>query len=274
MTTIRLCVAYDGTEFSGFQRQPSQRTVQGVLEDALSQVSGESIGLRGAGRTDAGVHALGQVVSFETTSLEGAEAPGMLMRAMPRYLPRDVAVVDAQAGPAGFDARLSARSRTYAYLLWCASSPHPLYRKYALCPRAELDPTLLTRSLRAVIGTHDFTSFGRVRSDQTPVRTIIEANAVNDGPFIRIRIVGESFLHQMVRSIVGTALEIAVGRKPVSWMADVLDARNRAAAGPVAPAHGLTLVDVGYPDISWPGRPELTWPWTDTVYVPGQRACA
>lgn len=278
MTTIRLCVAYDGTDFSGFQRQPSQRTVQGVLEDALSELAGEQVRTRGAGRTDAGVHALGQVVSFDqpgvSSALDGAEAPTMILRSMPKYLPRDVAVVDAQAGPDGFDARLSARSRTYAYLLWCASSPHPLYRKYALWPRADVDPVLLAQALRAVVGTHDFTSFGRVRSDQTPVRTITEANAVCDGPFVRVRVVGESFLHQMVRSLVGTALEIAVGRKPVSWMTEVLEARNRAAAGSVAPAHGLTLVDVEYPNVAWPERPALTWPWTDTVYVPGQRACA
>ncbi len=273
MTSLRLCVAYDGTDFSGFQRQPSQRTVQGVLESALGELMGEAVRVKGAGRTDAGVHALGQVVSFESSS-HGADAAAMITRAMPKLLPRDVAVVDAQPGPEGFNARADALSRTYAYLLWCAESPHPLYRKYAVWPRAEVDAGLLSKALRCVVGTHDFSSFARVREDQTPVRTLTEASAVADGPFVRVRIVAESFLHQMVRSIVGTALEVAAGRKPVSWMREVLEARDRAAAASVAPAHGLTLVDVGYPDAAWPQRPAITWPWTDVVYVPGQRACA
>lgn len=274
MTTLRMCVAYDGTDFSGFQRQPSQRTVQGVLETALSELAGAGVQVRAAGRTDAGVHALGQVVSFESSAL-GEDAPAMIiMRAMPKLLPRDVAVIDAQSGPEGFDARVHARSRTYAYLLWCSQSPHPLYRKYAVWPRAEVDAGLLSQALRCVVGTHDFSSFARVRDDQTPIRTVTEATAVADGPFVRVCVVAESFLHQMVRSIVGSALDVAAGRKPVSWMREVLEARDRAAAGSVAPPQGLTLVDVGYEDAPWPQRPGVTWPWTDVVYVPGQRACA
>lgn len=273
MTTLRLCVAYDGTDFSGFQRQPSQRTVQGVLEAALSELAGEAVRMKGAGRTDAGVHALGQVVSLESAALDG-DAPGMIMRAMPKLLPRDVAVVDAQSGPEGFDARADARSRTYTYLLWCSHSPHPLYSKYAVTPRTEIDASLLSQALRCVVGTHDFSSFARVRDDQTPIRTVTEAYAVADGPFIRVRMVAESFLHQMVRSVVGSALDVAAGRKPVSWMSEVLEAKDRAAAGSVARPHGLTLVDVGYDEAQWPDRPTVTWPWTDVVHVPGQRACA
>lgn len=273
MTTLRLCIAYDGTDFSGFQRQPSQRTVQGVLETALEELTGEPVCVKGAGRTDAGVHALGQVVSFASSALNG-DAPATIMRAMPKLLPRDVGVVDAQSGPEGFDARADARSRAYTYLLWCASSPHPLYSKYAVSPRTEIDASLLSQALRVVVGTHDFSSFARVRDDQTPIRTVTEAYAVADGPFVRVRVVAESFLHQMVRSIVGSALDVASGRKPVSWMTDVLEAKNRSAAGSVARPHGLTLVDVGYPDAPWPQRPIVTWPWTDVVHVPGQRECA
>jgi tRNA pseudouridine38-40 synthase len=193
---------------------------------------------------------------------------------MPGLLPKDLAVVDAQSGPEDFDARRHATSRTYVYLLWCAEAPHPLYRKYAVWPRTTVDACLLSKALQSLVGTHDFSSFARVREDQASVRTLVEASAVSDGPFVPIRIVGESFLHQMVRSIVGTALEVATGRKPVSWMSEVLQAADRAAAGPVAPAHGLTLVDVGYEDITWPRRPAVTWPWSDRVYVHGQRSCA
>jgi tRNA pseudouridine38-40 synthase len=266
-----MCVAYDGTDFSGYQAQPSQRTVQGVLESALAELAGQPLSVRAAGRTDAGVHALGQVVSADVPT---ALHPDAVFRAMPALLPKDVAVVDAQPSPDGFDARRSASSRTYMYLLWCTESQHPLYRKYAVWPRATVDAKKLSLALQPLVGTHDFSSFGRVRSDQTPNRTVLEANAVGDGPFVRIRIVGESFLHQMVRSIVGTALEIATGRKPVSWMAEALDARDRAAAGPVAPAHGLTLVDVGYQDLDWPRRPAVTWPWSDRVSIDEARSCA
>jgi tRNA pseudouridine38-40 synthase len=157
--------------------------------------------------------------------------------------------------------------------LWCADSPHPLYRKYAFRPRTSIDVCALSHALRAMVGTHDFTSFGRVRPDQSPVRTILEASAVADGPFVQIRLVGESFLHQMVRSIVGTSLEIAAGRRGPGWMRQVLEARDRAAAGPVAPAHGLTLVDVAYDDAPWPRRPEVTWPWSSRVYLEA-RSCA
>lgn len=271
MTLLRLCVAYDGTEFSGFQAQPSQRTVQGVLESALGELAGQTVRIKAAGRTDAGVHALGQVVSVDVPDTVHADA---VFRAMPSLLPKDIAAVDVQPSEPGFDARRSATSRTYAYLLWCAEAQHPLYRKYALWPRANVDATKLSLSLQPLVGTHDFSSFGRVREDQTPIRTVIEANAVADGPFIRVHIVGESFLHQMVRSVVGTALEIASGRKPVSWMREALKARDRSAAGPVAPAHGLTLVDVGYEDVSWPRRPVVTWPWSDRLSVDEQRSCA
>jgi tRNA pseudouridine38-40 synthase len=269
--TLRLCVAYDGTDFSGFQTQRSGRTVQGVLESALEELTGDPVRVRAAGRTDAGVHALGQVVSLSDAN---GLNPDLLMRSMAGLLPKDIAVTDAASGPDGFDARRSARSRTYVYLLWCADAPHPLYRKYAVWPRANVDACALSKSLQAVVGTHDFSSFARVREDQTPIRTILEANAVADGPFVRIRIVGESFLHQMVRSIVGTALESATSRKPRASLKDALEARDRTAAGAVAPAHGLTLVDVSYDDISWPHRPAVTWPWSDHVDVESQRSCA
>ena len=267
---LRLCVAYDGSGFSGFQVQPGQRTVQGVLETALGKLANDEVRVRAAGRTDAGVHALGQVLSLDVPSLD----PAMVRRGMPALLPPDVAVVDAQPADPDFDARRSALSRTYVYLLWCADAPHPLYRKYAVWPRARFDVSAAGEALREVVGTHDFSSFSRVRSDQTPERTVLEAYAVSDGPFVRIKVVAESFLHQMVRSIVGTAMEIGTGRKGVPWMREVLETRDRSAAGPVAPAHGLTLVDVSYEGVEWPERPAVTWPWSGLAYANAQRGCA
>ena len=258
--TLRLLVAYDGTDFAGFQSQPDRRTVQGVLEEALATVAGETVRVRAAGRTDAGVHALGQVASMEA-SLQ----PEIVLRAMAATLPADVAVVDAEPAPEEFDARRSALWRSYTYLIWACDAPHPLYRKYALWARRHLDPYRMDEALRGLVGTFDFTSFGRVREDQAPVRTVTEASCIDDPPFVRIRVTGQSFLHQMVRSIVGCALEIGAGRRTPGWMRDVLAAADRAAAGPVAPAHGLTLTDVGYDAVTWPRRAPLTWPWSDRL---------
>jgi tRNA pseudouridine38-40 synthase len=258
--TLRLLVAYDGTDFAGYQVQPGQRTVQGTLEDALATVTGEPVRVRGAGRTDAGVHALGQVVSLPSDL-----HPDVALRSMAAALPADVAVVDAQVASDDFDARRSALSRSYTYLVWACEAPHPLYRKYALWPRRALDAYRMDEALRSLVGTFDFSSFGRVREDQTPVRTVTSASCLYDPPFIRFTVSGESFLHQMVRSIVGTALEIGAGRRSPSWMRDVLVARDRAAAGPVAPAHGLTLTDVTYVAAPWPRRAPIGWPWSDRV---------
>jgi tRNA pseudouridine38-40 synthase len=278
MTNLRLLVAYDGAKFAGFQVQPDQRTVQGVLEDALSEVAGDHIRVRAAGRTDAGVHALGQVVSFDDQSLASAKNASamaeVIVRAMPSLLPHDVAVLDAQWAPEAFDARRSARARSYVYLLWCHDTPHPLYRSYSTWMRDEVDSRRLHEALQKVVGTHDFTSFGRLRPDQDPVRTVMEASVVTDSPFIRIRVVGRSFLHQMVRSIVGSALEVAVGRREPSWMAEALDARDRAAAGAVAAPEGLTLVDVSYDGVVWPRRPAIAWPWSDLCLTTDTRGCA
>jgi tRNA pseudouridine38-40 synthase len=269
---LRLLVAYDGGKFAGFQVQPDERTVQGTLEDALAKLVQHPVRVKAAGRTDAGVHALGQVVSLDLGDDAGDLDADVVMRAMPSLLPSDVAVLDAQLGPEGFDARRSAQWRSYVYLLWCAEAPNPLYSRYAPWMRERVDTVLLNEALRVVVGSHDFSSFGRVRDDQTPVRRVIEASALTDGPFVRIRVTGESFLHQMVRSIVGTALEVATGHKPLAWMRDALAARDRAAAGPVAVPHGLALVDVGYKDVAWPRREPNAWPWSDRVTVHAERS--
>lgn len=266
--SLRLLVAYDGTDFSGFASQPKERTVQGVLEDALSQLASRPVRVRAAGRTDAGVHALGQVVSIDQDL-----QPDLVRRAMAGILPGDVAVVDAQSGPDGFDARRSARWRSYVYLLWSGDAPNPLYRRYSLWARRQIDTRRLNEALAEIVGTHDFTSFARVRDDQTPVRKVLAATCVPDHPMVRIRIVAESFLHQMVRSIVGTAIEAASDeRKPASFMRDALAARDRAAAGTVAPPHGLTLVEVGYDDAPWPNRVRTSWPWSDVLDQVRERA--
>jgi len=270
VSAIRLLVAYDGTNFAGFQRQPEQRTVQGVIEEALGRMAQREIAIKGAGRTDAGVHALGQVVSIDAAD---ELDPDVIVRAMSALLPNDVAVIDAQPAPDGFNAR-GADNRSYVYLLWRHEAAHPIYRRYSLWTRESLDVRRMSEALRAIVGMHDFTSFGRVRPDQTPERTILEASVVDDAPFVRISITGKSFLHQMVRSIVGTALEIGIGRRPMSFMSEALAARDRAAAGQVAPPHGLTLTDVAYEGLEWPRQTPVAWPWTDLCLPTGVRSCA
>lgn len=266
--TVRLLVAYDGTDFAGFAAQPGQRTVHGVLQDALTRLRRDPVTLRVAGRTDAGVHALGQVVSFEG-------APGdteSLLGSLARMLPSDLSVLDAQSGPDGFDARFDATWREYVYLLWTSAARHPLYDRYMHWVPRPIDARRLAEALDVVVGTHDFSSFARVRDDQDPQRTIHEASCTDEGPLLRIRVVGASFLHNMVRSIVGSAVEVATGRQGPAWMRRALLARDRSAAGPVAPAKGLALVDVGYDRAPWPRRTPVAWPWSDRVLATNERA--
>lgn len=258
MSRLRLLVGYDGTGFSGWQVQPGRRTVQGVLTDALQRLAGESVGVTGAGRTDAGVHATGQVASLPAVRDLSPEAVTAALR-----LPPDVAVLESAAAPDGFDARRDARTRHYTYLIWDRRPPQPLLAPYAWSVPAPLDEESIRRALRFVVGTHDFTSFARVRPDQSPVRTVDRVCVERDGDLVRIEIDAQSFLHQMVRSLVGSAVKVGMGRRPVSWLGEVLLARSRQAAGTVAPPHGLCLTGVGYDDVSWTAS--APWPWASTT---------
>lgn len=262
MTKLRLLIAYDGTDFSGFQVQPDVRTVQGTLEDALGKLASEPVRVRAAGRTDAGVHALGQVVSLPWSAPE----PEAVLRAMAGLLPSTVAVLDAQWAESDFDARRSALRRSYVYLVWNHPAPHPLLGSWMLHLHDPIDPRLVGEAMEVVRGTHDFSSFARVRSEQRPERTVHDVSVTTDGPLVRIAVTAESFLHQMVRSLVGSALEVGAGRRTLGWMREALLARDRAAAGPVAPPTGLALVDVAYDRAAWPRRPPVPWPWSQYVW--------
>jgi tRNA pseudouridine38-40 synthase len=267
---LGLRVAYDGTGFAGFAAQPGQRTVQGVLEDALSAIAGEPVRVAAAGRTDAGVHALGQVVSLAGVRDLAADD---VFRALAGRFPQDVSVIDATPGPPGFDARRSAQWRSYSYLLWSAPAPHPLFGRFTTWTTSEIDVGALREALRVVVGTHDFRSFARVRPEQSPIRTVIAAGAERDGDLVRINIAANAFLHQMVRSIVGSALEVATGRRTGSWMREALLACDRSAAGRVATARGLTFVDVGYDDILWRRAYPVPWPWSHVNVMNEMGAC-
>ncbi|HVE92754.1 MAG TPA: tRNA pseudouridine(38-40) synthase TruA [Actinomycetota bacterium] len=254
---MRLLVSYDGTAFAGFQVQPGVRTVQGEIESALEQVLGREVRIAAAGRTDAGVHATGQVVSFEDPEADAER----ILRGAAGLLPSDLSLEDAQQGPEGFHARHSARGRTYVYLLWNADVRNPLMDRFSIWEPRTLDDDLLAEALASIVGTHDFSSFARIRDDQSPVRTVVEASCRRSGSLVMCRLSANAFLHQMVRSIMGSALEVASGRRPLSWMEQLLESRSRAGAGNVAPARGLTLTEVLYEDAPWPRRAAAAWPW-------------
>lgn len=242
MTVIRLDLAYDGTEFRGFARQPAVRTIQGVLEDALERILGTVPRLSVAGRTDAGVHAEGQVVSFQ------AEAdPASVQRSMNGMLAPEVVVRRAVSAPAGFDARRSATARMYRYRIRTSEIPQPFTARYEWHRPGHLGMTAMRRAARHLEGEHDFASFGRpARNGSSTRRDLRRLSLRRNGDLLEVIAVADSFLHQMVRSLVGTLVAVGDGRLEPERIPQILKARSRQAAAPVAPPDGLVLVAVRY----------------------------
>ena len=247
--TIRATIAYDGTDFAGWQVQDQQRTVQGVLEGALARMHGHPVRINAAGRTDAGVHALGQVVGFHT-ELDSL-TPEVLPRALNSFLPADVRVIDARRADDRFDARRSALLRVYRYqLLPGRQLPH--LRRHTLWVRRWLRLAVLNRLAAVIVGEHDFTTFAAAGAAGTSaVRRVVQAAFFTEGPLIVFRIAATSFLWKMVRSLVGTMLELEAERganaaAAEARMAALLADQARERVGPTAPAWGLFLERVLY----------------------------
>jgi tRNA pseudouridine38-40 synthase len=246
--TIKLILAYDGTAYAGWQVQAGDRTVQEALETALAKVTGEPIRVTASGRTDAGVHALGQVVAFRTAS---RLPPEVLRRALNAELPRDVAVLEAAEAPEGFHATLHARRKRYRYVIDNGPVRDVFCRHYAWHYPAPLDAAAMHRAAQCLVGCHDFSSFQTSGSPRkTSVRTIYgitisRGNAPNYGR-ITVEVEADGFLYNMVRAIVGSLVRIGRGARPEAWLATVLAAADRRVAGPTAPPQGLFLVDVQY----------------------------
>ena len=248
LTRVRLDLAYDGTDFSGWAGQPSRRTVQGEVEDALATVLRVPITLTVAGRTDAGVHATGQVAHCDVPPAVWAVASGMLVRRLAGVLPADVRVHSARAVPAGFDARFAALWRRYEYRICdLPGGVDPLRRRYVLGWRRALDVEAMTDAAGTLVGLHDFAAFCRLREGATTIRTLLAFDVVRAGDEITCAVQADAFCHSMVRSLVGALLAVGEGRRPVDWPAGLLARDRRADEVAVAPAHGLTLVEVGYP---------------------------
>jgi tRNA pseudouridine38-40 synthase len=245
MRTIKLTVSYDGTDYVGWQRQGKGTSVQGCIEEALSAIAGAPVTLHGAGRTDAGVHAVGQVASARIeTPLEDER----IARALNAHLPETIRIVGVDTVPDAFHARFSALSKTYEYRIWNARVVPPFVRQYAWHRIEPLDVDLMQEASAAIPGTHDFAAFRSSRSvNHTTIREI--AAAVwrrGDGSMLIFEISGKGFLRYMVRSLVGTLVEIGRRQRPVEDIARLLVEPDRSAAGRTAPARGLFLMKVDY----------------------------
>jgi len=243
---LRLTLAYDGTDFHGWarQRDPSIRTIEGELMAHLERILREQVKLSVAGRTDAGVHARGQVASFRTAS---SVAPERVQRALNSVLAPEVVVVRARHAPDGFDARFSATAREYAYRIDEAPDADPFTGRFAWHRPGRLALGPMRRAARDLEGEHDFTSFCRnPGGDRSTVRHLERLSVARTGHRISIRAVADAFLHQMVRALVGTVVAVGDGKLEPQAMPRILAARDRSAAGELATARGLTLERVSY----------------------------
>ncbi len=245
MPSFRLTLEYDGRDFEGWQVQPGARTVQGVLEAAVERVTGARVRVAGAGRTDSGVHAEGQVAALRAETRLDAPTLG---RALNGVLPADLAVIRCEVAPERFDPRRDALSKLYRYALWNGEAPSPLRAGRALRVERPLDLPAMRRASRPLLGSHDFRSFQAAGSSvETSVRTLTRLDVVELAPGeVHLYVAGSGFLRHMVRILAGTLLEVGRGRREPDSLAAVLAARDRSQAGPTAPAHGLTLVRVCY----------------------------
>jgi tRNA pseudouridine38-40 synthase len=247
VVTTRLDIEYDGTGFRGWAAQPGLRTVQGELESALATVLREEVTLTVAGRTDAGVHAWGQVASFESDADPAGIAS--LARSLNGLLPDDVAVTAAARAPDGFDARRDARSRTYCYRVQNRSAPSPFERGRSLWRSGALDRDELRACAEALLGTHDFTAFTPTETDHVRFeREIMRAEWVEEPGrgILCFWVEADAFMRNMVRALVGTMLEVAAGQRERNDFPSLLEGAPRDRAGETAPAHGLYLASVRY----------------------------
>jgi tRNA pseudouridine38-40 synthase len=242
--TARLKIAYDGSRFAGWSAQPGQRTVQGELESGLERIVGELVELTVAGRTDAGVHALAQVASFE---YEDA-LPDRLAERLNAVLPHDLAVLEAGPAPDGFDARRSALARVYRYRILVSPVRNPFEERRSLWWRHRLDRELLDAAAAAVVGKHDFTAFTPTQTEHVLFERNVDVCRWEDEwpGLLVLHLEAPAFMRNQVRVLVGTMLEVGGGRRDLEGFRALLDGAPRDAAGETAPPHGLYLADVRY----------------------------
>lgn len=252
---IALGIEYDGSQYSGWQRQPNQITVQGRVEDALSRIANETIQLHCAGRTDAGVHGTGQVVHFDTNADRDNAAWTFGVNS---NLPKDIAVRWAMEIGDDFHARFSATARRYRYII-CNQRIRPGILFHGVSHYYEhLDESLMHEAAQALVGEHDFTSFRATYCQaNSPFRNIISIEVIRRNQYVIVDVKANAFLHHMVRNIVGSLIEVGTKEQEPAWMKTALLAKDRSAAGPTAKPHGLYMVEVDYPEQWGLPRPEI-----------------
>lgn len=258
MRTLKLTIAYDGTDFAGWQRQASDRTVQATIEDALLPIEGARAIVIGAGRTDAGVHAAGQVASVV---LSARIAAADLLRALNATLPQDVRITAVDDMADGFNAQFAATLKTYRFSIWATGVVPPPLRRFVWHVPQALDRAAMDAAAQSILGTHDFSAFQAAGSDVITTRRTLTASRVIEiapsssallvgpavvGTWFVYEVTGTGFLRHMVRNIAGTLVDIGRGRRPVDDMPRILESRNRATASATAPSEGLTLWSVDY----------------------------
>ena len=247
MRTLKLTLAYDGTAYAGWQRQCNADSIQANLESAVRDIEGRPVSVHGAGRTDAGVHALGQVASL---TLEHSIPAAALTRALNAKLPADIRVRCAEEAPARFHARHDARRKTYRYRVDQSEVADPMELRFAWHVAAPLDAEAMRLAAAHLVGCHDFAAFQTAAAESTTTsteRTLLGVSIEREPPAtLTVEVSGDGFLRHMVRTIVGTLAEVGLGRQPPDWVASVLRSRRRELAGPTAPPRGLFLVSVDY----------------------------
>lgn len=245
MRNFKIILQYEGTRYQGWQRQESTgNTLQGRLEALLGKMAGTKVEVHGSGRTDAGVHALGQVADFK---LETGKSAAEIMEYMNTYLPEDIAVIAIEEVPERFHSRLNARGKTYLYRVINSSIPHVFDRRFTWTVTEELDPDAMRRAARYLCGTHDFSAFTSHRNNKkSNVRTIYEIAIEKKEDEFSFLFYGNGFLYHMVRILTGTLLEVGMGKRMPEEMLFIIESCKRENAGMLVPAQGLTLVEVHY----------------------------
>lgn len=244
---IKLVLEYDGSAFHGFQRQPNRISIQETLENALTRLLGSKTKIGAAsGRTDAGVHAVSQIVHFKTSR---EYTPWEIRKALNAILPPEIAVREAEEEKDDFHARYSVKSKTYEYRIWNHEARSPFWEKRAWHVRSPLDLSKMRKAAKILTGKHDFRSFcttDPLRRDRNTVRTIKRFEVEKEGDLVRIRVEADGFLYRMVRNLTGSLVDVGKGKLGPARVKQALEAKDRREVGQGAPAHGLYLIDVNY----------------------------
>ena len=245
MTNYKMVIQYDGGRYKGWQRLGgSENTIQGKIESVLSEMVGEAIEITGSSRTDAGVHALAQVANFKT---DKDFSPAEVREYLNKYLPQDISVTEVSLAHGSFHARYNAWEKTYLYKIWNREYPNPFMRKYSMHVEQKLDIERMEAAAGYFIGEHDFTAFTNAKSkSKSMVRTIYSIEIAEYDGFIDVRISGDGFLHNMVRRIVGTMIEVGLGKLDTGSIPSILGSKERKAAGYIAEACGLYLERIDF----------------------------